>query len=197
MMPTFLPLALFAFVSSITPGPNNIMLASSGISFGFVRTIPHMAGSIVGFSLLLALCAVGIGSLVLALPSAHLFLKIAGSAYLLYLAWRLQFMSFDQKLAGQARPMSFFGAALFTFVNPKAWVMTVTSASTFLPNTQKHWSEIGLFCLVFCAVNLPCIAVWVGTGAVMRQYLAYQLWKRVFSGTLICLTIYSVVAMWL
>src|SRR4051812_45946374 len=90
MLEQLLPLALFAFVASITPGPNNIMLTTSGIRFGFVRSIPHMLGICVGFGVLLALCAAGIGSLILAVPSIELVLKVISSAYLLYLAWQLR-----------------------------------------------------------------------------------------------------------
>ncbi len=196
-MESLLPLALFAFVSSITPGPNNIMLTSSGILFGFARSIPHMLGITVGFGVLLALCAAGIGSLILAVPSIHLILKILGSGYLLYLAWQLRSMGFKQEKSGSAKPMSFFGAAMFQFANPKAWVMAVTGASAFLPLIQPVWFAIALFCLVFCAVNLPCISVWAGTGAALRRYLAQPTWQRIFSAIMVLLTVYSAIAIWL
>ena len=196
-MQTFLPLALFAFVSSITPGPNNIMLTSSGIAFGFARTIPHMLGITFGFGALLALCAAGIGELVLALPPAHLLLKIAGSGYLFYLAWSLRLMAFHQKESSGAKPLSFTEAVLFQFVNPKAWVMAVIGASAFLPAMQSAQAAIGVFCLIFCAVNLPCISIWAGTGALLRRYLTQAPWRRVFTVIMILLTIYSALAMWL
>lgn len=196
-MQTLLPLALFAFVSSITPGPNNIMLTSSGIAFGFARTIPHMLGITFGFSVLLILCAAGIGGLVLAIPSAHLLLKITGSGYLIYLAWRLRLIAFNQRATDNTRPMSFIGAALFQFANPKAWVMAVTGASGFMPTMHSSWASIGLFCLVFCAINLPCTSLWAGTGAVLRRYLEQPLYKRIFIGVMMVLTLYSALAMWL
>jgi threonine/homoserine/homoserine lactone efflux protein len=193
---TLLPLALFAFVSSITPGPNNIMLTSSGILFGFMRSIPHMLGITFGFGVLLALCAAGIGSLILAVPAVHVVLKTAGSAYLLYLAWQLRGMAFRQDDGGRARPMSFLGAALFQFANPKAWVMAITGASAFLPLVQPVGLAIALFCMVFCTVNLPCIGVWAGTGAVLRKYLAQPKWQRLFCIVMVLLTVYSAVAIW-
>lgn len=196
-MESLIPLALFAFVSSITPGPNNIMLTSSGILFGFVRSIPHMLGITAGFGVMLALCAAGIGSLILAVPAIHVVLKIAGSGYLLYLAWKLRKMAFSQDDDGSARPMSFTGAALFQFANPKAWVMAITGASAFLPLVQPVSFAIALFCLVFCAINLPCVSVWAGTGAVLRRYLAQPKWQQVFSATMIVLTVYSAAAIWL
>jgi threonine/homoserine/homoserine lactone efflux protein len=196
MLSTLFPLALFAFVSSITPGPNNIMLTSSGILFGFLRTIPHMLGITFGFGVLLALCAAGVGQLVLAAPAVHLGLKVAGSAYLIYLAWQLRSMSFAQRDA-EGRPMSLFGAALFQFANPKAWVMAVTGASAFLPVMQPLWFAVAVFCLVFCVINLPCIGVWAGAGAVLRQYLAQPKWQKLFCAVMVLLTLYSAAAIWL
>jgi threonine/homoserine/homoserine lactone efflux protein len=196
-MESLLPLAMFAFVSSITPGPNNIMLTSSGILFGFVRSIPHMLGITVGFGVLLALCAAGIGSLVVAVPAMHLALKLFGSAYLIYLAWQLRGMAFRQDDNARGRPMSFAGAALFQFANPKAWIMAVTGASAFLPPAQPVALAIALFCLVFCAVNLPCISVWAGAGAALRRYLAQPRWQRLFCLAMVALTLYSALAVWL
>jgi threonine/homoserine/homoserine lactone efflux protein len=196
-MQSLLPLALFAFVSSITPGPNNIMVTSSGIVFGFVRSIPHIVGITFGFGVMLALCAVGIGGLVLALPELHVVLKLLGSGYLLYLAWKLRSMRFGQSDNANARPMSFLGAAAFQFANPKAWIMAVTGVSAFLPPAQPVWMAIGLLCMVFCAINLPCIMVWAGTGAALRRYLTQGLWQRVFCVAMVLLTVYSAIAIWL
>ena len=109
----YLPLMMFAFVSSITPGPNNIMLTSSGILFGFRRSIPHMLGITIGFGVLLAICAAGIGALVMAVPAAQLALRVAGSSYLLYLAWQLRDMKFDGQAEEARQPMGFMAAAAF------------------------------------------------------------------------------------
>jgi threonine/homoserine/homoserine lactone efflux protein len=196
-MESLLPLAMFAFVSSITPGPNNIMLTSSGILFGFVRSIPHMLGITFGFGVMLVLCAAGIGSLILAVPAIHVVLKVLGSGYLLYLAWQLRSMAFKQDERTSAKPMSFLGAALFQFANPKAWVMAVTGASAFLPLVQPVWFAIALFCLVFCAINLPCVGVWAGTGAALRRYLAQPVWQRLFCVVMVLLTVYSAIAIWM
>jgi threonine/homoserine/homoserine lactone efflux protein len=192
-----IPLAIFAFVSSITPGPNNIMLTSSGLMFGFMRSIPHMLGITFGFGVLLALCAVGIGSLIVAAPALHVVLKVAGSAYLLYLAWQLRSMAFADDGRRDAKPMSFTGAAMFQFVNPKAWIMAVTGVSAFLPIVQPAWVAVGVFCLVFCAINLPCVSVWAGAGAALRRYLSQPAWQRLFCVTMVLLTVYSAAAIWM
>jgi threonine/homoserine/homoserine lactone efflux protein len=196
-MEPLVPLAIFAFVSSITPGPNNIMLTSSGLIFGFLRSIPHMLGITTGFGVMLALCAFGIGSLIVALPALHVALKIAGSAYLLYLAWKLRSMAFSQDERRDAKPMTFLGAAAFQFVNPKAWVMAVTGASAFLPMVQPAWFAVALFCLVFCVINLPCVGVWAGAGAALRRYLTQPKWQRLFCTVMVLLTVYSAAAIWL
>jgi threonine/homoserine/homoserine lactone efflux protein len=197
IMEALLPLAVFAFVSSITPGPNNIMLTSSGMMFGFVRSIPHMLGITVGFGVLLALCAAGVGSLVVALPSIHVLLKIFGSGYLLYLAWQLRRTAIRQDAAASAKPLSFIGAAMFQFVNPKAWVMAVSGSAAFLPPVQPVWMSVLLFCLVFCAINLPCVGLWAGTGAALRRYLTQPFWQRVFCMLMALFTVYSAAAIWI
>lgn len=195
-MDSMLPLMLFALVMSITPGPNNIMLTSSGIWFGFVRSIPHMLGITFGMIVLLTVCAMGIGSLVMAVPGAHLALKMMGSGYLLFLAWKLRNMRLGQEERNDSKPMSFLGAALFQFANPKAWVMAITGASAFLPLIKPVWLSIVQYCLVFGIVNLPCIGVWAGAGAVLRRYLSQPQWRISFSVVMVALTIYSALAIW-
>ncbi|QNB07066.1 LysE family translocator [Herbaspirillum frisingense] len=199
MIEALLPLMSFAFVSSITPGPNNIMLTSSGIWFGFRRSVPHMLGITFGFGVLLAVCAFGIGELVVALPQVVVLLKAAGCAYLLYLAWQLRRMGVAGTGERALQPMSFGAAAMFQFANPKAWVMAITGASAFMPLLHKHagWLAILIYCLVFCAINLPCVSVWAGAGAVLRRYLERPLWRIGFAATMVVLTLYSALAIWL
>lgn len=191
------PLMTFAFVSSITPGPNNIMLASSGICFGFRRSIPHMLGITLGFGVLLAIGAAGVGTLVMAVPALQTVLKVVGSSYLLYLAWQMRRMGFARETGQTQHPMGFLAAAMFQFANPKAWIMAITGGSAFLPQMAPVSVAIGVYCMVFCAVNLPCISVWAGAGAVLRRLLCYPLWHKVFTVTMILLTVYSALAIWL
>jgi threonine/homoserine/homoserine lactone efflux protein len=191
------PLMSFAFVSSITPGPNNIMLTSSGIWFGFRRSIPHMLGITFGFGVLLAICAAGIGTLVMAVPAMQMVLKSGGSAYLLYLAWQMRAMRFDRDLTQTHQPLGFMGAAAFQFCNPKAWIMAITGGAAFLPPLAPAALAIAVYCLVFCAVNLPCISLWAGAGALLRRYLANPMWRKVFCGVMVLLTVYSALAVWL
>ncbi|MGO4841915.1 LysE family translocator, partial [Rhizobiaceae sp. 2RAB30] len=113
--------------TSVTPGPNNLMLLASGVNFGFQRTVPHMLGIGAGFLVLLLSIGLGLGALLSAYPALHLALKFAGGAYLLYLAWRIAMSrSLSDSRGEKARPMSFLEAAAFQWVNPKAWMIALT-----------------------------------------------------------------------
>lgn len=194
-METLLPMVLFAFVSSITPGPNNIMLTSSGILFGFGRTVPHLFGVTAGFGAMLALCAAGVGSLVLAAPALHTGLKAAGSAYLLYLAWQIRSMRLRDPAHAPLRPLSFAGAAGFQFVNPKAWLMSVGGVAAFLPEATP--GGIGMLCLIFCMVNFCCVSVWAGAGAALRRQLTRPAWQKACGVVMALLTVYAAFSLWM
>ncbi len=195
-MELLLPLVSFAFVSSITPGPNNLMLSASGVVFGFNRTLPHLLGVAVGFTLLLFVCASGVGALLVGLPAAALMLKVVGTAYLLYLAWSYRNALAPQARSAAARPMKFAEAVAFQFVNPKAWIMGLTAASVFVPDFEPRYLAVAAMCGVFSIVNLPCIATWAALGATLKRWLTRDRWRRVFSYGIALLTVYSVVAMW-
>ena|SRR5690606_20351300 len=195
-MKNLLPFLLFAFVSTITPGPNNIMLASSGIRFGFLRSLPHIFGIVFGFAVLLTLSAIGIGSLVLAIPGAGTVLRMLGSGYLLYLAWQLRNMGLAAEVEAGAHPMSFVAAALFQFANPKAWVMGITGASAFLPPLQPVWLAVLVFAISFSLINLPCLSVWAAAGAMLRRALREEKWRRLFSVVMVVATLYAAAAIW-
>jgi threonine/homoserine/homoserine lactone efflux protein len=196
-MELLLPMSLFAFVSSITPGPNNSMLASSGILFGFRRTVPHLFGITAGLGAMLVVSAAGIGSLVLTMPALELLLKAVGSTYLLWLAWRLRHMAFQQAEGGRLRPTSFLNAAGFQFVNPKAWMIALGGASGFLPQIGAGANGIALICLVFCSVNLCCISLWAAVGTALRRYLVQVVWQKIFTAVMVILTIYAAFSLWL
>jgi threonine/homoserine/homoserine lactone efflux protein len=168
----FVALVVFAFVSSITPGPNNLMLLASGVNFGFRRTVPHMLGIAAGFASLLLGVGLGLGALLQAFPALHTALKIAGAAYLLYLAWRIA-MARGISAPGEtsARPMRFHEAAAFQWVNPKAWVMAVTAMALYASPASPYLSVL-VVTAAFTLVNLPSVSVWAGFGMVLRGFLA-------------------------
>jgi threonine/homoserine/homoserine lactone efflux protein len=196
-MEQLLPLASFAFVSSITPGPNNLMLAASGLGFGLKRSIPHLLGVSVGFAALLLFCGLGVGAVLMELPSAALALKVAGTGYLAYLAWTMRGNTVSTGTRAGARPWSFAAAAAFQFANPKAWIMALTCASVFLPGLGTGWMALALLCLVACAINLPCVATWALLGSSIRDTLNDARWQRRFNAIIVGLTLYAATAIWI
>jgi threonine/homoserine/homoserine lactone efflux protein len=193
---SWLPLVSFAFVSSITPGPNNLMLAASGVAFGWRRTIPHMLGVPSGFGLLLLVCGLGVGALIAGSPAAGLLLKLVGSAYLLYLTWVLRNAFTAGATTGAARPIRFYEAFLFQFLNPKGWIMAITAAAVFIPPSADMTSGLMRVLAIFVAINIPCILTWVMLGVTVRRRFNAR-GKTIASAVLILLTLYTVVAIWL
>ncbi len=139
-MPIELILAItsFAFVTSVTPGPNNIMLTASGANFGFVKTIPHILGIVVGVAVMNFSVGFGLGTIFEAIPVLQQILKVAGSGYLVWLALKLlSFNYVDTEQDQEGRPLTLFQALMFQFINPKAWV-TVISANASLSLIGEH-----------------------------------------------------------
>ncbi|ABS14522.1 MULTISPECIES: LysE family translocator [Brucella/Ochrobactrum group] len=169
----FLALLVFAFVSSVTPGPNNLMLLASGVNFGFRRTIPHMLGIGVGFFVLLLAIGFGLGALIETVPSFYAALKFAGGAYMLYLAWKIAMSRSigEAKHRDKAEPMTFLQAAAFQWVNPKAWVMAITGIATYA-NHDNYYVAVLLVSSAFAIVNLPSVSVWAGFGTLLRNWLS-------------------------
>ena len=168
----FMALLVFAFVTSITPGPNNFMLMASGVNFGFRRTIPHMLGIGAGFLSLLLGVGFGLGAVLTAYPALHVGLKIAGGAYLLYLAWRIgSSRSMSGGEGSSSRPMSFMEAAAFQWVNPKAWVMAVTAMAVYT-NPAAPFLSVIFVSVAFALVNLPSVSTWAGFGVALRGFLS-------------------------
>lgn len=195
-MTTELLLALmgFAFVSSITPGPNNLMLLSSGVTFGFWRTVPHMLGIGFGFMLLLATVGFGLAEVFERWPTAYTLLKIAGATYLLYLAWKIAHAGPLEAREGRARPFSFLQAAAFQWVNPKAWVMAVT-AMTLYVSPADFTQSVLIVTLVFGLINVPSVSVWTLFGTGLRQILRQPRAVRIFNMVMAGLLVASLVPM--
>jgi threonine/homoserine/homoserine lactone efflux protein len=195
-MEMLLPLASFAFVSSITPGPNNMMLSASGIAFGLRRTVPHICGVWVGFLLLLAVCGAGVGAAVARYPAIGFALKALGTVYLLYLAWTMRNALEPRTQGTSARPLKFAEAVAFQFINPKGWVMAVTAVSVFVPDIEPRWLAVVSMCAVFAIVNVPCVSTWAVLGATLKGWLANPRRRKACSAAIVVLTVYAGVAMW-
>ncbi|MEP1199637.1 LysE family translocator [Tateyamaria sp.] len=182
-------LAAFAFVSSITPGPNNLMLMASGANFGFRRTVPHMLGIGIGFSLMLLLVGAGLVQIFDAYPISHHILKIGSAVYLLYLAWKIANAAPVRKGEDTGTPMTFLKAAAFQWVNPKAWSMALTAVSVYTPDTT--FAAIALVALVFGAINLPAVSTWTIVGQQMARFLTNPARLRTFNWTMAALLVAS------
>jgi threonine/homoserine/homoserine lactone efflux protein len=178
-----LPFITYAFVMSITPGPNNVMLTASGATFGFRRTVPHLLGIVSGFTVQLLAVCVGLSALFSRWPALQTTLSWVGALYLLYLGWRL-LQSSDVRARAHARPVRFCEAAMFQFLNPKAWVMSITSASLFLPQELGLLLRGGYMALVMEGVGLPCMAVWALFGSALKSFLAAPRARMLFNGAM-------------
>jgi threonine/homoserine/homoserine lactone efflux protein len=188
-------IALYAFVTSITPGPNNTMLIASGVNFGLRASLPHMWGISIGFSLMLFAVGMGVGGLFLGFPASYRAVQIIGAAYMLYLAWKIANASAPTTSQRQAaKPFSFIQAAAFQWVNPKAWVLAIGVASTYLPR-EGYFASLLAACIVFAIVNFPCIAVWAGTGELLRERLKDPKLLRAFNLTMAALLVISLYPM--
>ena len=185
-------LVIFALVSSITPGPNNTMLMASGVNFGVRATWPHMAGVSAGFFALVVAAGLVLGGVFAAYPALHGVLKVVGAAYLLYLAWKIA-TSGEIKAGEAGRPQTFWQAAAFQWVNPKAWAMALGAVTAYAP-PERYVANVVLVAVVFTVVNLPCIFSWAAFGAVLRGVLCDRGRLKVFNWTMAGLLALSILA---
>lgn len=188
---TLAALVTFAAVASITPGPNNVMLLASGVNFGFRRTVPHMLGIGVGFTVMVAVVGLGLTPVFDAAPVLHRALRLLSLAYMLWLAWQLSRAGpVGDDLPGTGRPMRFLGAAAFQWVNPKAWVMALTATAAYAGPGGGLASVLPV-ALVFGAVNLPAVSLWAGCGAAMQRFLSNPVTLRRFNVVMALLLVLS------
>ena len=172
-------LVTYAFVTSVTPGPNNLMLMASGANFGFRRTIPHMLGIGVGFVVMTVLVGLGLVGVFDRWPVTHDVLKVASVAYMLWLAWKIANAAPPAEGAPAGKPFSFLQAAGFQWVNPKAWAMALTAISVYAPGQAV--GAVLWVGAVFGAVNLPTVSTWTLAGQAMRRALSDPARLRLFN----------------
>jgi threonine/homoserine/homoserine lactone efflux protein len=181
---------LFAFVSSATPGPNNMMLLASGVNYGFRRTLPHMFGISLGHMVMVIVMGLGLEQLFSLYPLMHTVLKIVATAYLLYLAWKIAHAAPPTPKAPSGKPFGFFQAAAFQWVNPKAWVMAIGAVTTYLPVQDFH-TNLLLIALLFALINLPSVSLWTLFGMALRSVLSSPARLRAFNWTMATLLVVS------
>jgi threonine/homoserine/homoserine lactone efflux protein len=185
----------FAFVMTATPGPNNLMLMTSGANFGYRRTIPHMLGIAIGFTIMLITIGMGIVQVFESFPLAYDVLTGVSVAFLIYLAWKIATATPPRQTDSKTRPMTLLQAALFQWVNPKAWAMALSAITIYAPS--HDFTAIALVGIVFGLINLPVVSSWTLLGQQMRRFLTNRIRLRVFNGAmaaLLLLTLYPFLA---
>lgn len=195
LVPWLGSIALFAALMSGTPGPNNMMLTASGIRFGFHRTIPHILGIQAGVICQIGLVAAGLGVLA-AEPRVQLALKVLGTLYLLWLAWHF-WRQAELSDASLGDPIGFWRAAAFQFVNPKAWVMSLTLIAGFVVPGENYLQQVLLAVLIFTLIGTPSCAVWAAFGAALRRWLSNPRTLTVVNRALAILTALTCILFWL
>jgi threonine/homoserine/homoserine lactone efflux protein len=185
----FLALLGFAFVTSVTPGPNNMMLLASGVNFGLRRTLPHMLGITLGHSLMVFLVGLGIAGIFTAWPPALTGLKVLSVAYMLWLAWKIAQSGAPGEGKARPQPFSFVQAAAFQWVNPKAWAMSLGAVTAYVaqPSALAYLAVAA----TFAAVNLPSVAVWAAAGQGLRRWLSVPSRLRAFNWAMAALLVAS------
>lgn len=190
---TLFAFSLFALVASITPGPNNIMLLASGVNFGFRSSVPHMLGISSGFLVLTLAVGLGLAEIFSRLPWTFVILRWTGAIYLLYLAWCIAMSGpvQDTNPEGRsAKPMGFWSAVAFQWVNPKAWVMAVSTFSTYVPAASGTGTIVSA-AVLFSIIGLPCIVVWTLFGSGLRHVLQVRRNLVIFNYSMAALLVLS------
>jgi threonine/homoserine/homoserine lactone efflux protein len=208
---SLLPLIAFTASSAMTPGPNNILLMTSGVNFGFRRTVPHMLGVMLGFPVMVLVVGLGIGTTLLTQPLVHQVVTIVGILYLLWFAWHIasadvtsneaELIAAEHKAdapraarkQADAKPMSFLGAAAFQWINAKAWISIIGMLAIYAP---KGYGVVGGI-LVVAAINLATAAVsattWALFGLAVARWLENPVRRRLFNITMALLLVATLV----
>ena len=178
-MTQLLPMMMYCFVMSITPGPNNLMLTASGANFGYRLTLPQVLGCVAGNVALTMIACNGLGQLFVAFPLAQAVLRTGGALYLVWLAWKLA-----QARVGDAqalRPLTFLEGVMFQAFNPKSWIRAITLASVFMPAGANPLTAGLMISLIGGVIGFPCISAWALFGVAMRSVLTDPRKQRVFN----------------
>lgn len=195
-MELFLAVLFFAFSTTITPGPNNVMIMSSGMNYGVKASVPHWLGICLGFPLMVLLVGLGFGVVFERYPHLHQLIKVLGVAYLIWLAWKIASAEPTSIEQGKSKPFSFIQAALFQWINGKAWVMASSAVAAFTVVGGVYWIDVSVITLAFLLVAFPCVGLWLVFGAALRSLLTKAIFQRVFNismGVILLLSIVPVV----
>tara|TARA_B100000965_G_C19576110_1_gene751369 strand:+ start:700 stop:1299 length:600 start_codon:yes stop_codon:yes gene_type:complete len=174
----FSALSIFYFTMFVTPGPNNAMLTASGLKFGFLRTLPHLIGIPLGHIFQIGLTCYGLANVFIIYPEIQFYMKILCFIYLIYLGWKMiGSFSINQKETG--RPLRFYEASLFQFINPKAWSIALTVASGFFPNDVDIIVGVSFVTITAAVICFPTISLWALFGSALRRFVNDQKIKKI------------------
>lgn len=190
-------LMLFALAGAFTPGPNNIMVTASGAAFGFARTVPHIAGVTIGFAFMVVAFGLGLGAVFQRYPDLHHWVRFIGAAYLLYLAWRIARAGDPAASPGAQRPLTFLEAALFQWVNVKAWTLALGVIAAFTRVGGDLFAELTIITAVFTITTVISLAAWCLFGVAIRELLTSPRSRRIVNYSLATLLALSVVTLFL
>lgn len=181
---------LFAVVNTITPGPNNLMLMASGAVHGLKRTVPHLTGVVLGFGAMTFAVGVGVAGVFKIMPWLYVVLRWGAAAYLLYIAYRIATAKGAGTASSGIKPITFWGAVAFQWINPKAWVMALGAVTTFADGAHLV-SDVALMCIVFILVNTPSSLIWTTFGVNIRRWLKKPSHLKAFNWTMAALLVTS------
>jgi threonine/homoserine/homoserine lactone efflux protein len=167
----FISFLVFGVIAAVTPGPNNVMLTTTGLNFGVRRGIPHLLGICIGFPVMLALIGLGFGTLFELYPLLHEIIKIVGIVYLLWLAWKIAMTRGGVEQLERAKPINFWQAAAFQWVNPKAWIMGSSALVAYTSLDGSFFLQVAIICITFFFITLPCAGAWLVFGAGLQRLL--------------------------
>jgi len=197
IMDQLLPLILFALVATVTPGGATTLATASGVHFGFRRSLPLMAGIAFGLASMAAAAAIGLASLLIAVPSLQFAMKAIGTLYLLWLAWRIGMSGPPRRGTAMARPTRFITGIWLLWVNPKGWAMTSAAALSFAALANNPSALALLLGVAFGAAAIVSLSLWCAAGQLLARFLAADWQWRLTNIALAMLLAFSVVPMWL
>jgi len=174
----FSALSTFYFTMFVTPGPNNAMLTASGMKFGFIRTLPHLIGIPLGHIFQISLVCFGLVNLFLIYPQIQFYMKILCFLYLLYLSWKM-IGSFSLIKKESGRPLKFYEASFFQFINPKAWSIAIAVASGFFPTEENIFIGVAFVTITAATICFPSICLWALFGSGLRIFINNEKTKKI------------------
>lgn len=191
-MDLYLAITIFAITTTVTPGPNNLMIMASGLNYGTKASVPHLLGICIGFPSMIVMVGLGFSAIFESYPLLHPMIKVLGILYLLYLAWLIASSSPASLENKKAKPLSFIQAALFQWVNPKAWIIATSAISTYTVVSSDIFTQVIYIALIFFTVSFPCVGIWLMFGVGIKKYLKSPKHQQIFNWSMALLLLVSV-----